>query len=401
MHILVLPSFYPTDETDTSGLFFRDQALALQHHGHQVGIGFVQGRSLRRGMSLAALRDNRFQITETTEDDLTTLRMRGWNPIAQWALGGHVLGVLHNALVRHYISRYGRPDVLHAHCVEWAGYGASLLAGKLGIPCVITEHSSSFPEHLVTPAKAWLFKRALAKATAVVTVSSSLAVSLQPYLGGRTALVIPNLVDTQFFTPPATPPPPEPFVFVCVARLAAVKGIDLLLRAFAQCFHGERTVQLTIVGDGPERGALTTLCTELGLTEQVTFRGTLTPSQVREVLGNAHAFVLSSHVETFAVVLIEALAMGIPVIATRCGGPEDIITPDTGILVEPADIDGLAAALVQVRHGHADYDRRQLRTSAVQRFGAAAVAARLTALYQEIIHDEKPSVSTEQQVILR
>ena len=390
MHILILPSFYPLHDGDTSGLFFRDQALALQQHGLQVGVCFVQGRSVRRGISVSGLRDNRFQITEDMECGLPTLRMHGWNPLAQSAPGGYVVGLLHKPLVQRYIARFGRPDLIHAHCVEWAGYGAYLAAREFSIPYVITEHSSTFPERRVSPIKGWFYTRAFTRAAAVVTVSRSLADALHPYRGGRDAQIIPNVVDTEFFTPPGPRPPLEPFEFICVARLANVKGIDVLLRAFAHGFRGDPAVHLTLVGDGPERRVLERLCAELALQAQVTFLGAATPTQVRDVLGRAHAFVLASRVETFAVVLIEALAMGLPLVATRCGGPEDIVTPDTGVLADAGDMEALATAMGQVRREYGRFDRRQLRAAAVRQFSPHAISTRLAALYQEILDARAP-----------
>ena len=80
--------------------------------------------------------------------------------------------------------------------------------------------------------------------------------------------------------------------------------------------------------------ALEALVQEKALTEQVTFLGSLTREQVRQEVSEADAFVLSSEYETFGVVVIEALALGKPVIATRCGGPESIVVPSVGYLVE-------------------------------------------------------------------
>ncbi|MHB9131981.1 MAG: glycosyltransferase family 4 protein [Armatimonadota bacterium] len=386
MHVLILPSFYPNDEDDTSGLFFRDQAVALQRQGLQVGVCVLQGRSLRRGITLRGLRENRFQTTAETEYGLTTLRMHGWNPYAQSAFGGYVMGWLYQALVRRYCHQFGTPDVLHAHCTEWAGYGALLVARQRGIPYVITEHMSSFAERLVTPVKGRLFAHALAGASAVVAVSRSLVRAMEPYLGGKEAVIIPNMVDTEFFSPPETSPALPPFVFACVARLANVKGVDVLLRAFAHSFHGDNTVQLVIVGDGPERPALQQLCATLGLAHQVRFTGAASPAEVRITLGGAHAFVLSSYLETFAVVVIEAMSMGLPVVATRCGGPEEIVTPDVGLLVAPGNIEALASAMTQVRQEYHRFDHRQLRTMAQERFGMRIISKHLMALYQQIAH---------------
>lgn len=384
MHILILPSFYPVPEHRFGGLFFRDQALALQQAGLKVGVAYVQGRSLRRGLSINGIRDNRFQLTTAIEyNSLPTVRMHGWNTVAQTALGGYIGSLPWRLTIDRYIREYGRPDVIHAHCVEWAGYYAMQAAHRMQIPYVITEHSAAFAEGKVTPSKGRLLAQAYSNANAVVTVSHSLARSIEPWLCGCKPLIIPNVVNTDFFTPPTTRPQTTPFVFLCVARLAAIKGFDLLLQAFADRFQGDDAVRLTIVGDGPERYNLQQLACSLGIANQVRFTGAAMPDEVHQEMCRSHAFVLASHIETFAVVLIEAMATGLPVIATRCGGPEDIVTPDTGILVTVGDKAALATAMEHMRRQRI-FLPTTAREHAVCNFSSTAVSAMLKQCYRNI-----------------
>src|SRR5690606_9435676 len=106
----------------------------------------------------------------------------------------------------------------------------------------------------------------------------------------------------------------------------------------------------------------------------VTFLGKLSRGEVRMALSNCNAFVLPSRFETFGVVLVEALAMGVPVIATRCGGPEDIVTENTGVLVPVDDRQALAEALESVLLSPDKWDRDTIREDCRARFGAAAIS---------------------------
>jgi len=108
---------------------------------------------------------------------------------------------------------------------------------------------------------------------------------------------------------------------------------------------------------------------------------------VRRAMWAADAFVLPSRAENFGVVLIEALTTGLPLISTRCGGPEDIVTPDVGLLLEPEDEPALGDALVTMRATASSYDRDHLRAIAVARYGYASVGAKLRDFYRATLRD--------------
>ena len=148
---------------------------------------------------------------------------------------------------------------------------------------------------------------------------------------------------------PADPAAPSAdgaeFRFVTVGRLSRQKGQDVLLRALAAARPDLPPVRLTLVGDGPEEAALRRLSTELGLDDVVTFSGYR--SDPAEHLRAADCFVLASRWEGFGVVLVEALQVGLPLLATDCDfGPSDVVTdPRIGDLVAPDDPAALAEGL--------------------------------------------------------
>jgi glycosyltransferase involved in cell wall biosynthesis len=132
-------------------------------------------------------------------------------------------------------------------------------------------------------------------------------------------------------------------VIVAIGRLVRQKGFDILLRSFARIeIPGSR---LAILGEGPERAALTALADELGIADRLMLPGYVTVPEAW--LANASVFVLSSRWEGFGNVVVEALACGAPVVATDCPhGPGEIVRHEhTGLLVPPEDVDALAAAM--------------------------------------------------------
>jgi len=127
------------------------------------------------------------------------------------------------------------------------------------------------------------------------------------------------------------------------------------------------------------------------LADRVRFAGALPPDALLEALRRADLYVSPSRREGFGVALVEALATGLPAVATACGGPEDIVRESDGVLVAPDDpsalADGIAGALSRV----AGFDRRGIASGALERFGRAPVAARLVETYRAVL-SEAPAI---------
>jgi glycosyltransferase involved in cell wall biosynthesis len=396
--ILMLVSEYPHATLPLGGIFFKDQALALQRTGTRVDVIYVEPRSLR-SVSLRAIRENRFQFVWGEEDGIRTLRLKGWNTHVRSVAGGRIGSFLLRRVADRYLRSEGPPDLIHAQNALWAGHASSVLSRRWGVPYVLTEHFSGIHTHRIPRGAGAFVQAAYEGAAKLFAVSGSLARSMERYAGGRTIEVLPNVVDTDFFALRPQEPPGEPFVFLAVGALNENKGFDRLLRAFAQAFGGRNDPSslpdapaspvLRIGGDGPLRDALPSLAAELGIGDRVRFLGHLTREQVRDEMWRAHALVVASHSETFGLVLIEALATGLPVIATRCGGPEDVITPEVGFLVDRDDPADLARALDDVRRSRPGPPSR-LREHAVRRYAASAIAARLNQAYREVIDGSLP-----------
>lgn len=383
MRIVVIPSWYSLPGHPNNGIFFRDQVLALRHHGIDAHLFYVEPRSLHE-WSLPALRENHFQVVSCTETGIPTFRMKGWNPLLATLAGGLIWSAMTVALVDHYIRTHGIPDLIHAHSIYWGGYAAMKISRKHQVPFLVTEHASPFYTLLGARHRRYL-KQVVREASAVVAVSRGLAAAMEANGVPAGLPVIPNVVDTDFFIP-SSPKKQKRIghTFITVANLNANKGIDLLLRAFAESCGSIQTATLIIVGDGPERESLRLLAASLGLANRVTFTGSLDRQQVRHALQQADTFVLASRKETFGVVLIEALSTGLPVIASRSGGPEDIVTQEVGHLFDPDDQHTLATLLQQACERQ-DFNAANARELAINRYAPAVIAADYTRLYASII----------------
>ena len=175
-------------------------------------------------------------------------------------------------------------------------------------------------------------------------------------------MTIPNVVDLSEFrydlgrkedaADPSSEDPADNGItrFISAASINYGKGFDILIRAYAEVIQTRPDIHLTIMGDGPELNAIRSLAAELKLDEgdsagMVTFTGPFVRSEFAEALNHSDVFVLASRSETFGIVYAEALAAGVPVIATKCGGPEDFIDETNGILIPVEDVEALATAM--------------------------------------------------------
>ncbi len=367
-----------------------DQVVAFRREGLNAGVAYADARSLRRGLSLPALLQHRFQPIYCEERTIPTVRILGWNTLGQYTPGALLWVRWLVSAGQYYIRRYGLPDIIHAFQGRWAGYAAYLLSRRYRLPYVITEHESYFEERKI-PCSALPFLCTMyRRAARVIAVSRAMARAMREVCAPERIIVIPNMVDTRLFCPPVAPRTAAPFIFLSVARFARVKRLDLLIQAFHRAFAGDPQVRLRLVGRGPEAVAMSRLVHKLSLEGQVHFCGELPHEQVKDEMQRAHCLVLCSDVETFGIVLIEALACGLPVIATQCGGPEDVLSEEIGLLCERNDPEALAAALRHLRDNAHRYSPSALHDFAEQRFGEQAVTARVLSVYHESIDEKMP-----------
>ena len=258
-------------------------------------------------------------------------------PISPWR---DVLGLIE----LHRLCRRERPDVLHANSSKAGVLGC--LAGRLaGVPIrIFTAHGWAFMAFSGTKARIYLWVHRLIRrlATRIVCVAEqerALGLSVGACASGRT-VVIYNGIDVGAAIR-ATPHEEVPAI-VTVGRLKAPKDHATLVRALARLDAG--SFRAALIGDGPDRPLVEAEIGQQGLEGAVALLGTR--DDVPEQLAEADIFVLSSTSEGLPLSVIEAMAAGLPVVATAVGGvPELVVDGETGLLVPPRDAEALAQAL--------------------------------------------------------
>lgn len=381
MHILVLPNNYPSSSQPYAGIFFVEQAEALARKGIEVGMVYTRTRSLREFGIGKFLRETHFQQERFERNGVNTWLKHAWNPLITSGPGRKIWLYWVLKTVEKYIRRFGKPDMIHAHCVCWAGDLARTIQKKWNIPYVITEHSSAFLTGNYTPKK--FIKEAYDHADRVWAVSEKLCKAISP-LTGRAVNVMPNFVNTRFFSeqPLSGKPENRPFTFFSLGNLAPHKGFEELIHAFTASFGKDENVRLVIGGTGYLYSHLRRISVENNRERQIEFTGPLSREEVKEWMYRSDVFVLASHFETFGVVFIEAMACGLPTIGTRCGGPEELIVPETGYLTEVGDTEELANTMKQARENRDRFDPAFIRQHAAQ-YDSDYLAGQLLEQYEK------------------
>lgn len=256
------------------------------------------------------------------------------------------------AALRHLAARR-RPAAALCH-FGFIGLRMLPVARGLGIPLAVHFHGIDLSGSLRNRWYRWSLLAHMNRFDAMIAVGSQQRDWLLEY-GADPAKVhlIPCGAPIRSFTR-SRPLTFDPVRFITVSRLHAQKGVDVNLRAFARIADDLPGARMTIVGDGPERGALEDLAAQLGLGDRVTFTGNLPPEGVRAALEDASIFLQHSldhegWYEGFGVSLTEAMAMGLPAIVSACGGLLDQVTDgETGLVCPQRDVDVVAAAMLRI-----------------------------------------------------
>ncbi len=371
-NILILPTSYPNIYNKHASIFVQDQAMALSKQKNLsvrvVGAIPISFKEIlkKKLFKFGLFHHEKHNVCVTLFLFPAIPKLRRINNYIRFLLNKKLL----KAELEHTI------DIVHVHNAV-AAEAALWLQTKTNIPYCITEHSSAYARGLLKHYEITKYAKAYQKSFCNIAVSVDLCTLLQR-LYDVNVTYIPNIVDTEFFTPAKNRS--KALHFITVANLNRNKNISLIIRAFSQAFPHNSEITLSIVGDGPEYKSLQKIIKNLQLQHQITLYGVASRDEVLQELQRSHAFVLSSHYETFGVVLIEAMSCGLPVISTRSGGPESIITSDKlGILVDNNSVDALARAMKKIHHHH--YNNNVIRHHVIETFSQQKVAAKLSEIY--------------------
>ena len=357
---------------ESIGAFEFDQAEALHEAGHKV---VYLSLDLRLFKQVRKFGKSDFVKRGIDVYDLAIPTIRGLPFFVLFNI--RKIGLL--SIYHDIVKTHGTPDIVHAHFTMWAAI-STILKIKFNLPLVITEHSSLINHDIISKSTYKIAKKAYSDCNAIISVSSILQKRIRYHLE-LDSVVIPNIVNVNHFR--YDPVKHDKFTFISVGRLLHNKGFDLLIHAF-EVFKNHN-VFLEIIGDGIERENLSILIKKLKLENQIFLLGYKPRHEIAAQMNKSDVFVLASRGETFGLAYAEAMITGLPVIATKCGGPEDFVNEDNGLLVPANDINALSNALLYMYENIKSYDSSRISESGVERFSPKQIASQLVSLYKTLI----------------
>lgn len=406
MRIFVIPSWYPTADAPHTGIFIKEQALALAGHNQKVKVGIstwgTHNNDLlleKRQLHLWPGKLLRGIALKPSSHSYSSNCTEYFTPAFTWSrhvMSGNMEGIIraNEANLGLFKATFGRPDIIHAHTAYPAGFVAQKLSEKHGIPYVITEQMSPFP--FVTFERRGqlhpVIMEPYQQSGKNIAVSAALLKTMEAR-GVPHLKLINNLTDEDFFQPDdANPSRSNGFCFAFIGRMEEQKGVKYLLEAAKLLKASGLSFKLVMGGDGAQRKLYELQARGFGLADQIEWLGTLDRQGVRSTLQHCNAFVLPSIHENHPLVLLEALAMGKPAIATYCGGAEEIVKPATGYLVEPGNPTLLAEAMTKMMNEMERFDAEKIRKSFMERFSKQVIINQLMDTYEEVIASQRATI---------
>lgn len=381
MNIFIIARGYPSKQDPTWGCFEKDQAEALYQLGHQVTILSVDTRfrfywrklGIQCGVYNNIATFNIFILPYALLFFLPT-KIKEW--FYAWQL---------EVIYKRAKHQYGTPDIIYSHYLHNT-LKAIPIHQKYNIPIVAMEHWSQMAYTPIPRSSICTAKQAYASINQLLTVSSALKENIQRQIG-MDSIVIPNMVGKEFHYKKHNSTKRKIVHLITTGRLIPEKHFDMLIQAVANLTS--LSLRLSIIGNGSEKDKLQKLINKLDIEDKVQLLGHKSKQEIVELLQESDIFVLPSQSETFGVAYIEALACGLPIIATDCGGPRDIVTSTNGILIPTNNQETLEQAIVQVSQNLDSYDKKAIAEDCQKRFSSINIAKQIEQILEQTIKEAK------------
>lgn len=387
MNIYIIPAWYPQNKGDITASFFREQAHALSQHGHNVTVIHIEPLSVT-GVFSKPWHSKRIWQDEkvrTIYHKVIVPVLAKFGSIQDKYISNLFYKIINEQIIEDSKNGVGSPNVIHAHVSHSCAYYCVSASKRLGIPLVVTEHYSGLVLGTASEKEYERVAYTINNSDAFIFVGSR----FQDYLCNRLEVnkktyVVPNMIDSGNYTINQRLDK-DSFAFLTAGHLKANKSMDLVVKAFNKAFTTEENAKLVIAGDGDEYNNLKCLIEELGEQNRISMFGRYTRDQSKELFANADAFVLTSKVETFGIVYIEALCSGIPCIGTKGQGADDIINESNGFTVDYGDVELLSEKMKELYKNRDKYNRQHIRQSCVDKFDKSNVCKLIEEVYNTVL----------------
>ena len=384
LRVLFFASWYPHKYDSILGVFVRRKAEAVSEFCDVAVIYAMKDQSAR----------SIFELEETREGNIHTVRVyfrTSKNPLID-ALLYNVRFLQSYLLAWKTVKRtWGTPDLLHVNVADRAGLPALFFKWIKSIPYVITEHSTPDVAYTKGERKRPVFKNKWFKllvwhSSAGGSVDSSISLRFLRRMGVKSNVeVIPNVVEIDDAVAETSIRPSSERIKIGlhISILNERKNVRGSVEAAARLYMKRRDFVIHVIGAGKQQEELTARARALDILDRaIIFHGFVSEKEKAQLIGRSDFHVLNSDEEGFSVVAAESLCYGIPVITTDCGGPEDFVSRDNGIIIHRRDPSALTAAMEQMLDTARQFDRERISAEARAKFSADVVARQTVDLYR-------------------
>jgi len=372
-HILILASWYPNRYTPFNGDFVQ-RIAKVTSEDYKVTVLHITPKT--------ELGASELTIHTHSEDFEEWIYYQKKSPKALQLRSFLREGI---QLFKQIENKRGKLDFCHVQVIWKMGLLAYWLKKKYGLPYYITEHWTGYlPQNyqLKKNSLRLMSKLVARNALSFITVSQNLGSAIKE-LGfiKKEAHVLPNIV--RWAEHKITQNPESPFTFIHLSNFREEqKNVSGIVKAFAIALKSNNNMRL-ILGGSAENEPLQLLAKNLEIPEQnLLFLPEMEHNEALEHIAKSNILVCFSNYETFAITCAEALCMGVPVIYTRCGGPEEYINSEQGISIKIKDENALSQAMIEVSTGKKSFDSEKIKISARALFSNENWKAKLREIYK-------------------
>lgn len=398
MNIFVIPSWFPSSDAPTCGQFSLDQVegigemypsfnFCISTWGQQEESNLIRAKEPAKNFKKIL----RFRQKQSFQRNISSNIYEMYTPALTWTrkiFSGNIRNITKANFYNFELFQkyHSRIDVIHAHVAFPAGYVAMHLSEKFNIPFIITEHLDPFPTKIFTNRSGGLssyIENPLKNASMVIVENKKLFNNIASF-GIEKITCIPNMVNQNIFIPAKNPAKNKHFTFLYVGDMIDRKGITYLLKSIS--LLNTSSIKFRFCGIGEKLKEYKSFSELLKIDHTITWRAYLTRSEIITEFQKCDAFILPSLSENLGMVLLEAIACGKPVIATKCGGPEAIVNNNNGLLAEVGDSEDLAKKIHWMIRNYHTYDPKIIREDFLDRFSRPVVSAQIVELYRQIVY---------------
>jgi glycosyltransferase involved in cell wall biosynthesis len=375
-NILFLCSWFPTRTRPHNGNFIFKHARCLVKEGIPITtLAVCEDTSM----------DERFEMIKGEEEGVDYMIVYYSYPFKQVKFLYKLMAYFRG--LNSFWKEEGQIDLIHVNVLLDAGVIGWLLKIWKNIPYVLTEHSTIYlPKHPISYPKFLrpLIKSIIKKSSYILPVSENLKIHLSEIYSRAPYKVIPNVVDTDLFSPGHSRE--EIIKFLHVSTFTDQKNIVGLLNGFKKVYSSRKDLTLTLAGDGDIEELRRKVEKMNFPPEMIHVFGKLTEKEVATKMKEHDVFVLFSNHENLPCVLVEAQSCGLPIITTDVGGCVEIVdSKGLGEVIQAEDEEGLAEAIIGMINNIEKYDIQRIRDRAISRYSDKSVAKSFMSTYEGVL----------------